>query len=365
MSSPYSQSFPNASISINEPSINKLSISSSSSSSSINPLPVKFIDSVTYSISMTDFNSLLFLNIPIGSGMTIKLPSLTYVKAGSSLFFYVNQNPNTHSLTILASTQDGHNVISTSLNNSYTDGNHVGVTYLTPFVGYKVEVVCNGEIFEIITIQTVNPLNSDNLNMNGHNITNTGSITASSYKMSNDTDISSIYLSQAGGQLTGNITLDPLQTNTLTIGSDDARLANIYTRLIDVTYPNGIPSDMRLKEKIIYLDENTCYDFIQDLKPCRYAYKSDPDTLHYGFLAQEVKQALDDNAIHDKVIIQNATPDENAMMRLIYDEFIPPMVSTIQILQKENEETKRMLNHCFENLDLLNEKLSELLLTMK
>lgn len=112
-----------------------------------------------------------------------------------------------------------------------------------------------------------------------------------------------------------------------------------------------VNSDKRFKKDISDISDNEV-DFILGLTPKKYKLiYGTSNRYHYGFVAQDVAELMD-NTIGDSGILikgeikpkedDNYTPvdfaDENTFRYgLRYDEFIAPMIKTIQYLQKEIE----------------------------
>ena len=112
-------------------------------------------------------------------------------------------------------------------------------------------------------------------------------------------------------------------------------------------------SDKKEKTHIKYLSEdNKVKDFIMSLQPVEYKWKDNGKRTHLGFYAQDVQQeslstigdtALycaahyekDDNRESIDIGYTSDTPDEELSWGLRYTEFIAPMVSMIQMQQKQ------------------------------
>ena len=95
-------------------------------------------------------------------------------------------------------------------------------------------------------------------------------------------------------------------------------------------------SDRNLKHNIKDID----IDVIDKLRPVQYnLIDGNPDVVHYGFIAQDVEQALIDSGMNDKNGIVYYDEDEINKERknyaLAYDEIIPLLVKTCQELQRE------------------------------
>lgn len=78
-------------------------------------------------------------------------------------------------------------------------------------------------------------------------------------------------------------------------------------------YPS---SDRRLKKDISDADPSV----VLNLRPVRYRFISDPETIHYGFIAQEVQE----------IIPSAVTVGDNGFLGLNYSELIAPAIATIQ-----------------------------------
>lgn len=98
-----------------------------------------------------------------------------------------------------------------------------------------------------------------------------------------------------------------------------------------------VDSDRNLKRDISDID----IDIIDDLKPVQYRLKNeDSDTIHYGFVAQDVEQALlQSKEAEQKIGIVHYDEDmetkERTNYSLAYDEIIPLLVKKCQELQQE------------------------------
>lgn len=98
-----------------------------------------------------------------------------------------------------------------------------------------------------------------------------------------------------------------------------------------------VDSDRNLKRDISDID----IDIIDDLKPVQYRLKNeDSDTIHYGFVAQDVEQALlQSKETEQKIGIVHYDEDmetkEKTNYSLAYDEIIPLLVKKCQELQRE------------------------------
>lgn len=98
-----------------------------------------------------------------------------------------------------------------------------------------------------------------------------------------------------------------------------------------------VDSDRNLKRNI----DDIGIDIIDKLKPVQYVLKNDDsDTIHYGFIAQDVEQVLlSSNESKQKMGIVHYDEDESTKEHknysLAYDEIIPLLVKKCQELQRE------------------------------
>lgn len=116
-------------------------------------------------------------------------------------------------------------------------------------------------------------------------------------------------------------------------------------------------SDAKKKDvvkEITYTDSN---DFIKSLTPYEYTFKdSDSKRVHMGFLAQDVDKKIKDLGMGNMAICEAAwikdnkelyysddAPEEELEWGLKYNEFIAPMIKTLQYLLKENEEKTKKI----------------------
>ena len=123
--------------------------------------------------------------------------------------------------------------------------------------------------------------------------------------------------------------------NTVTLGN--ASIGAIYAEKTTIT---GI-SDRRHKKDIE--DSDLGLDFIEKLRPVRFRLTNGDETLNYGFVAQDVEQALP-KSLQD--LIENSEPGHGLDMivrdrnkertyRMAYDDLFAPIVKSIQQHQQE------------------------------
>ena len=133
----------------------------------------------------------------------------------------------------------------------------------------------------------------------------------------------------------------PLVNNNMRLGSPSLKWTTIYATNSTIN-----TSDKNEKEDIIDLDSDFSKDFIMDLKPVSFK-RIEGDRTHYGLIAQDVEETLDkfDLTSMDfgglcKDIVEKDN-EQNTLYGLRYEEFIAPMIKTIQLQQQEIEELKQ------------------------
>ena len=102
-----------------------------------------------------------------------------------------------------------------------------------------------------------------------------------------------------------------------------------------------VASDRNLKHNI----QDINIDIINLLRPVQYQLiRENSGATHYGFIAQDVEQALIDSGVSQKTGIVHYDEDNSTKERvnyaLAYDEVIPLLVKKCQDLQKEIDELK-------------------------
>lgn len=127
----------------------------------------------------------------------------------------------------------------------------------------------------------------------------------------------------------------PLSTNASSlgiIGPIDGGTSSTTRAWRNIYLNNAatVISDSRTKENIVSSDLGL--DFINNLNPVKYT-KIDGDRTHYGLIAQEVKQAVDEAGVSDFggwVISDVNDPDGQQALR--YEEFVSPLIKAVQEL---------------------------------
>jgi trimeric autotransporter adhesin len=126
-------------------------------------------------------------------------------------------------------------------------------------------------------------------------------------------------------------------SNSIVLGN--ASITKIYAKVTSIT----AISDRRLKKDIAALDPALGLAFIEKLKPVSYRFKNGDETQRYGFIAQDLEQALP-AALHDTVetsqpehglALVERQNDADRTYRVAYGELTAPMVKAIQEQQQE------------------------------
>ncbi len=155
-----------------------------------------------------------------------------------------------------------------------------------------------------------------------------------------------------GGQAQAN---GAAYTNGIVIGSsavltasNSAVLGNssitaLYAKVTSIT----AISDRRLKKDITDLPSSLGLEFIDLLRPVTYRFNNGDDTQRYGFIAQEVEQALPKDL---QSIVETAQPghglaliergnDKDRTYRVNYGEFIASIIKALQEQQTQIDDT--------------------------
>jgi trimeric autotransporter adhesin len=126
-------------------------------------------------------------------------------------------------------------------------------------------------------------------------------------------------------------------SNSIVLGNTS--ISAIYANVSSIT----AVSDRRRKKDIRALDTGLGLDFIEKLKPVSYRFNNGDETERYGFIAQDLEQALP-ASLHDT--IERSRPehglalierqnDKDRTYRVSYDELLAPIVKSIQEQQQE------------------------------
>ena len=142
----------------------------------------------------------------------------------------------------------------------------------------------------------------------------------------------------------------PAKTNIYSLGSSKYQWANLSTSTIQEESGAQTTSDKKLKHSIASLNLLTQYNILFDnLNPVVYKYNSGTsDRIHTGFIAQEVKTAMDVAELSTQdfaaLTIENYDkPEEEWIWRLRYSEFIALNTDQIQKLKKRVAQLEEQL----------------------
>lgn len=164
------------------------------------------------------------------------------------------------------------------------------------------------------------------------------------------------------GVWSGTWSLNPNGDDKLYLGQSGARWRTVYA-------VNGSinTSDRNKKKDIVELDD-FAKDFIMALKPVSYK-RLDGDRTHYGMIAQDVEDSMTEFGMtsmdfaglckdtKDEEYYEEEVRDDGSTFKMLkhrkiegefdyglrYEEFIAPLIKTVQIQQAEIEELKRRI----------------------
>lgn len=173
--------------------------------------------------------------------------------------------------------------------------------------------------------------------------------------------------------------------NTITLGANTVPLGTDYItmgknggsdRLYNLPTANAVwlrVSDVRVK-KDIQTNEDCGLAFINELNTVIYKFKAPSelspemseydkddhkpshDKPMYGFIAQEVKQALDKHNITNFAGHHQIEDGKDNLQGISYEMFVVPLVKAVQELSAKNQELEDKLNDMMERLEVLENK---------
>lgn len=152
----------------------------------------------------------------------------------------------------------------------------------------------------------------------------------------------------------------PTKDNVTNLGHSSYRFAEFRCNNIYISSGTAVTSDRRYKDDIGELDEELSYKFIMALVPSSFKYKDgESGRIHYGLIAQDVEKVLASLGLSNKdfggIVIEKLTKEvevetvnddgetvvekhleETGEIKydLRYEEFIAPLIKTVQIQQK-------------------------------
>ena len=148
---------------------------------------------------------------------------------------------------------------------------------------------------------------------------------------------SAIHVGYAGGPgvyIDNNVV--PNADNTYTMGGEyPFRWSYLYA--VNTTIQT---SDLRDKTSI--RGELLGLDFINRLRPVSYEWKSKPNGIHHGMIAQDVEKALTSLGVESFYGLQKPETADGHY-GLGYDEFIGPTIKAVQELSSANDNLKTEL----------------------
>lgn len=165
---------------------------------------------------------------------------------------------------------------------------------------------------------------------------------ASIFAYSTNVFVAEDYVHIGGGYNTTEINAEgnilPSSTNTYDLGSTSLRWNYIY-----LSHNPNVSSDRNVKHDI----SEDVPDIVDKLIPVQYKRKGDPDTVYYGFIAQDVDNALKQIGIDTDniglVTFETDAKGNKTNYALSYEEFIPLLTAKIQSQQKQIDSlTKRL-----------------------
>ena len=134
--------------------------------------------------------------------------------------------------------------------------------------------------------------------------------------------------------------------------STSKRWKYVYAQYMYVSSGTAVTSDRNLKNTINDLDSEMSKEFIMGLKPSSFKYnESESDRTHFGLIAQDVEETLKEIGLTTKdfagLVIENEKSEdgneENKTYALRYEEFIAPLIKTVQMQQKTIENLEERL----------------------
>ena len=135
--------------------------------------------------------------------------------------------------------------------------------------------------------------------------------------------------------------------------STSKRWKFVYANYMYVSSGTAVTSDRNLKNTINDLDSEMSKEFIMGLKPSSFKYnESESDRTHFGLIAQDVEETLKEIGLTTKdfagLVIENEKSEdgkeENKTYALRYEEFIAPLIKTVQTQQKKIDDLERKLS---------------------
>ena len=100
-------------------------------------------------------------------------------------------------------------------------------------------------------------------------------------------------------------------------------------------------SDRNLKDEIEDIDDDKAIEFLSKLQAKQFVLKSDPETRHTGFIAQDVQEAIKECSLDETLLVSEIGTDDNKHLGLNYSDMIAFLVKGYQSQQQEIELLKK------------------------
>ena len=132
---------------------------------------------------------------------------------------------------------------------------------------------------------------------------------------------------------------------TARLGDSDKRWGQIYST------NSTIATSDRKEKKYIKPLRKSAREFIMNLNPVSYQFKNgESGRTHYGLIAQDVEETMKELGMTDLDFAGfcKDKKDDDYIYGLRYEEFIAPLIKTVQLMQVEIEELKREVGKRYE-----------------
>ena len=147
----------------------------------------------------------------------------------------------------------------------------------------------------------------------------------------------------AGNQVDSRGAFSPYATNNNYLGTALLRWKGIYLN----TSPD-VSSDERLKTNIVDFSNTDSLALVDSLRPRKFNFRTNPDDLSYGLVAQEVETALEGLSIDKTKLdlitfplmesyVTPAGDTELGMRALKYEQLIAPLIGAVKELKRRIE----------------------------
>lgn len=129
-----------------------------------------------------------------------------------------------------------------------------------------------------------------------------------------------------------------------------------------------VTSDRRLKQDVEQIDAEYAKQFITNTAPVRFRYKKNSESLHFGYIAQDVYKAGYDDLIklvYDGEAEANEEEDgfrnpKDFKFMMKYEEVIPLLAKNVKMLYEENDNLKAQNQSLMSHIENMNMRLEEL-----